>query len=166
MLSTASSLCISPGMCAVKKLEPAITVGCLTDREQRSLLFRGDHEQGYFALRCVSMDYKKLMFAVRRSAMRPGVVLRILHSACGSVYADKQRLHSRMTKGGLRSGQSRTRIDRVGPAPGMTEQDLSEGLWQRVLSRKSRSRQTSGFCFDLPFRVVGAEGVEPPTLCL
>ena len=34
MLSTASSLCISPGMCAVKKLEPAITVGCLTDREQ------------------------------------------------------------------------------------------------------------------------------------
>jgi len=68
----------------------------------------------------------------RRPAMRPGVVLRILHSACGSVYADKQRLHSRMTKEGLRSGQSRTRIDRVGPAPGMTEQDLSEGLWQRV----------------------------------
>ena len=33
-LSTASSLCISPGMCAVKKLEPSITVGCLTDREQ------------------------------------------------------------------------------------------------------------------------------------
>ena len=33
-LSTASSLCISPGMCAVKKLESAITVGCLTDREQ------------------------------------------------------------------------------------------------------------------------------------
>ena len=22
------------------------------------------------------------------------------------------------------------------------------------------------FCFDLPFRAVGAEGVEPPTLCL
>ena len=29
-----------------------------------------------------------------------------------------------MTKEGLRSGQSRTRIDRVGPASGMTEQNL------------------------------------------
>ena len=35
----------------------------------------------------------------------------------------------------------------------------------RAINKKSRSRQTSGFFFDLPFRVVGAEGVEPPTLC-
>ena len=34
-----------------------------------------------------------------------------------------------------------------------------------AINKKSRSRRTSGFCFDLPFRVVGAEGVEPPTLC-
>ena len=40
-------------------------------------------EQGHFALRCVSANYKKLMFAVRRAPLRTGqgsgVVLQILH---------------------------------------------------------------------------------------
>ena len=31
-----------------------------------------DREQGYFALRCVSVDYKKLMFAVRIASLRTG----------------------------------------------------------------------------------------------
>ena len=44
-----------------------------------------------------------------------------------------------MTKEGLRSGQSRTRIDRVGPAPGMTEQDLSEGLWEGIKQKIPKS---------------------------
>ena len=31
-----------------------------------------DHEQGYFALHCVSVNYKNLMFAVRRASLRTG----------------------------------------------------------------------------------------------
>ena len=52
-----------------------------------------DHEQGCFALHCVSVDYKKLMFAVRcpdeRLCARDIQMLQILHSASGCVYGDK-----------------------------------------------------------------------------
>ena len=52
-----------------------------------------DHEQGCFALHCVSADYKKLMFAVRcpdeRLCARDIQMLQILHSASGCVYGDK-----------------------------------------------------------------------------
>ena len=55
--------------------------------------FFEDHEQGCFALHCVSVDYKKLMFAVRcpdeRLCARDIQMLQILHSASGCVYGDK-----------------------------------------------------------------------------
>ena len=71
-------------------------------RVRRSPLFEGDHEQGYFALHCVSVDYEKLMFAVRLPVQRVCVVLQILHSACGSVQDDRRTATSMMAGEQLR----------------------------------------------------------------
>ena len=114
-----------------------------------SPLFWGDREQGCFALYCVSVDYKKLMFAVRCPQKSAGTLI-----LCGSTLS-KGAKHIGVLNEAKNLVWQADIMNRGGASDPSLTLRMTKGTVRRTKGTVERTKGREELSFDIVFCAIG-----------